>query len=258
MNNPDICLCICDFLADRDAMRFISCNTIINSLRDKILFTDEHQYEKIKDLTYFNNFTMICTYGRISVLPSNTKSLRMKSGSTSDLINISFPDRIEKIDASGMIWDYEFPKFPSGVKYLALPHIFSRGIELKSKLSFLPDTSLEIISMVSWQFTIFAKYLPKSITTLILDGTGSIRMGDIPDHIINVHMISSYDPVLFRAIDYTIPLSIQYLKIDAPLCLAREITLIADRKLTLVIRREYKHVIEEVSVGPDFKVEYFD
>ena len=55
----DLCLGICEFLPDYAIVQFTSCDLILNSLRRKIVFTDEHPYAKISAcliLTVFQTY----------------------------------------------------------------------------------------------------------------------------------------------------------------------------------------------------------
>lgn len=98
--SEDICLCICQFLSDQNALQFLSCNTTMHSLSDRILFTDEYSYDKIKDLPRFNNFAKIKTNSKIpSKLSSSIETLIIDNGSTSDFVDASFPNRWILINA---------------------------------------------------------------------------------------------------------------------------------------------------------------
>jgi len=223
----------------------------MHSLIDKILFHDEHVYDKIQYLPYFNNFCKILfKQYPPSKLPSHIKSLTMTSDEWEyHITDLFFPEGLEFIDMGDTQLGSEFPKFPTTLKYLKLP-IAYRYMERISPFS--DCVNLETVRMNSHLCHLFGKSLPKKTTTLILTGMRFIEKGDIPDHVKNLHI----EALLGDVGAENIPLNIQRLK----LCDHAEMDfgLFVRRNMTLIVNQHHRESIEKLEWGPDFRVEYFD
>jgi len=259
MDNPDICLYISQFLPDLDALRFTMCNVMINSLKSKVLFTDTYAYDMIKDLLHFNNFTSITiNNNRITKFPLRIKSLTILGNmlSTTNFVNVLFPEGLEHLDMSSMLWNSDFSKIPHTLKSLKMPtHSHLTNAEDTYKLPFsAANVNLQQITMSSEQCHIFNKSLPKHLTNLNLYGIFSLRKGDIPDHITSLSIVCGWTE---RSLSKLIPLSIRYLTImDADYDYS--FGWIVERNMTLVINKKFESELDAYQWGPDFRVEYFD
>jgi len=233
MDNPDVCLCILQFLPDRDALRFAECNTMIHSLKNRILFTDEYVYDKIKDLPCFNNFCNLLVKHIPPKIPSQIKSLTMED-------NKNFRDM------SNVRLKSDFPKFPTTLKYLKLPTTY---YSMERTSPFSDCINLEIVRMDSYLCHLFGKFLPKKTHTLILTGMNWIKNGDIPGHVINFHVEGEY--VMDEHVE-----NIRRLRLNT--CIGVDFRLLVRRNMTIIIDKCHRESIEKLEWGPDFRVEYFD
>jgi hypothetical protein len=166
MDNLDICLCICHFLSDGDALRLTLCNIQMNSLKARILFSGAYEYDKIKNLSFVGNFSTVKTKSyTLTTYPSHIKHIVMRGGHTSRFENYIFPESIESINMKHISWNSPMPKFPTTLKHLKLPKSISYvpSIYLKQELTLDTNVNLQSIGMNFRQCKLFNKCIPKQL-----------------------------------------------------------------------------------------------
>lgn len=251
MDIPEICLHICQYLSDRNVIQFLSIRKNLHPLKNKIYYYDCHEYIKIKDLSYFNNFMNIHTTSYLSNhLPIHLKHLIIKKGNTSDIGNIVFPEGLEKLNMKIVSYDYFSFEFPKSLKCLMMP----LGYDYQQKQTFY-DMTLEKIGVSSFAFSFIYNKIPKTINNIILYGTCFLDKYMISDNITKI-TIEFADNI--SELDAIIPPCVKYLKIKEIVCCPLDINPFINRDITLVLNRKYKNIIEKITHSPDFKVKYFD
>ena len=260
MDNPDCCLCICTFLPDYDTVQFLSYCIRMDSLKPKVCFKEQHDYARIKDLPFFDNFLNIRVTDRlIPRFPLRIKSVEFTARFTSDYIDVVFPDSLETIDMRPIVWDSEFPKFPSTLKHLRLPqgtNDLNWEFYESRQSPFATLTNLESIQMASLQYHAFGKTLPKHITKITLYNANFLEKGDIGEHITEVEF-TTFCNYSTDTVNDKIPQSVKKLKIRAYYSHCNFLPAFINRDMCLIVIQSQWEQIEKMQFGPDFRVEYF-
>lgn len=253
MDIPEICLHICRYLSDYDVIPFLSIRKNLHLLKNKIYYYDCHEYIKVKNLLYFNNFMNIHTTSYLSNhLPMHLKHLIIRRGKTSNIGNVVFPEGLEKLDMRNVTYNYIPFEFPKSLKCLMLP--INYGYQQTFN-----NIALKKIGLSSYTYSMMFNIIPKTINKIVLYGTCYLNKYTISDNITNITNITIkiFDDIF--ELDTVIPLSVKYLKIirisDYALF---DIKPLVNRNMTLIINRKYQNKIGKFTHGPDFKVEYFD
>jgi len=233
---------------------------MMNSLKNRILFTDEYAYDKIKDLDCFNNFTNVKTDSkRLFPLPFNIKILIITAGYTSDFADIIFPHGLHTIDMN-VLWDSEYPKISPNVKKLYLPSTIDT-ISLEKYQSyqspFLSDMDLYVVGIWSSYLSKLRFVLPNKTTHLVLFGMRWLEKGDIPDHIANLYIwlvdISS------QTLADMVPPTVKYLSFRKDV-MNNDFAPFVKRDITISVTKTNQQYVDELRSewAPNFCVEYID
>lgn len=252
MDNPDIVLCICGFLSDTHIVRFLSCNNKLNLLKNRVLFRKKRDILKIHDLPYFDRFVSVSIKDLSSKLPIQIKHLTIVGMKTSDIINFSFPEELEKIDIGNCYWDSEYPKFPKRTRELLLCRHYSFMIPtLKPKSPFTPNMELEILTMGTLECEMYSKTIPTNVSKLVLHNNAYKPTYKIPYHITHLEFESWNNN---HGDTKIIPETVQYLRIHY--AQRFHVSSISHRKMTLYLPGHWEEECDNIPLGPDFKIVY--
>ncbi|AGF84949.1 hypothetical protein QJ854_gp833 [Moumouvirus goulette] len=138
----DIWLIIILLINDKDKVNLLTTCKYLRYFRDKIYYTDIHDYRRVLYLPFFNNFKLLSYTAETSIIPNGIKYLTISNNFRGNLKSI--PLSIEKITIDYSIYN-RFESFlkTTGVKINILNKPIMRQIKSSfySFMDVLEDTS---------------------------------------------------------------------------------------------------------------------
>ncbi|AEX61128.1 putative F-box and FNIP repeat-containing protein [Megavirus courdo7] len=94
--NHDVLLLIFDLLSDRDKIRFTMINRFMSQYINYIIYTDLHEYERIRFLPFKNNFRRLSFKPRYDIIPPIITDLIIGKDYVGSLKN-AIPNSVKKL-----------------------------------------------------------------------------------------------------------------------------------------------------------------
>ncbi len=94
--NHDVLLLIFDLLSDRDKIRFTMINRFMSQYINYIIYTDLHEYERVRFLPFKNNFRRLSFRPRYDIIPPIITDLIIGKDYIGSLEN-AIPNSVKKL-----------------------------------------------------------------------------------------------------------------------------------------------------------------